>query len=150
MHPWPIRCSGGRSTSGAARPWQPPAPPCFLAGDGTSQIQPWVQTAKGPKPYRSPWQLPQPVQALWGGTGRALAATEQTVYALLPDGTVSPQVTFPEPVAVAMAPSLQWVVGYPTQGGGQLWWARCRAGQEAPRALPLPAGVPPRWRSSYP
>jgi serine/threonine protein kinase len=117
------------------------APPCFLAGDGTSQIQPWVQTAKGPKPYRSPWQLPQPVQALWGGTGRALAATEQTVYALLPDGTVSPQVTFPEPMAVAMAPSLQWVVGYPTQAGGQLWWARCRAAQEAPRALPLPAGV---------
>jgi hypothetical protein len=115
--------------------------PLFFSRDGTSQIQPWVQTAKGPKPYRSPWQLPQPVQALWGGTGRALAATEQTVYALLPDGTVSPQVTFPEPMAVAMAPNLQWVVGYPTQAGGQLWWARCRAAQEAPRALPLPAGV---------
>lgn len=102
-----------------------------------SGVQAWTVGATQMEPAEPPWVLPAPVQALWGGQGRALAVTAEALFDLLPGGQVQRQVTFPAPVTVALSPGLQWAMGY-SADDGHLWQAPLGKATPELRALPVP------------
>lgn len=112
----------------------------LLAADHRPLVAGWSVSPQTQGILGSPnhWPLGRAPQALFAGPGRIMAATDQTLYELAPQGQVTQRVTWPQPVQVICCPSLAGAVGYSPEAGGHLWWASLKTANLMVRSLPLP------------